>query len=169
MSRLDRMIARLTTQRANIAEARARIGDLPGPVLEIGLGKGRTYTHLLSVFPDRDIWVFDLNVHAPAAACPPEDRLILGDLRATLPRARDRIGALAALAHVDIGTEDPALDADLARSTSADLPGLMAVGGIVIGDREMTAPSLEPIVPPPVDLPDGIDPWPSFLYRVVGI
>ncbi|MGH6887075.1 MAG: class I SAM-dependent methyltransferase, partial [Geminicoccales bacterium] len=46
MSRLDSFIRRLEAQRACLDLAAARIADLPGPVLELGLGNGRTYDHL---------------------------------------------------------------------------------------------------------------------------
>ncbi|MYG53434.1 MAG: hypothetical protein F4204_14125, partial [Rhodospirillaceae bacterium] len=40
-SRLERMIARLATQRAVLDWAAERVSGIDGPVLEIGLGKGR--------------------------------------------------------------------------------------------------------------------------------
>ncbi len=83
-SRLDRMIARLTTQRRALERAAEEIGGLPGPVLEIGLGKGRTYSHLRKLFPERTIIAFDRDLHAPADAAPAGDDLVLGDFRDTL-------------------------------------------------------------------------------------
>ena len=51
MSRLDSFIRRLEAQRACLALAAGRIGGLPGPVLELGLGNGRTYDHLRELLP----------------------------------------------------------------------------------------------------------------------
>ena len=46
MSRLDSFIRRLQAQRACLDRAAELVRDLPGPVVEIGLGNGRTYDHL---------------------------------------------------------------------------------------------------------------------------
>ena len=59
MNRLDRMIARLTTQRACLSAALALITDIPGPILEIGFGKGRSYDFLRHAAPSREIYAFD--------------------------------------------------------------------------------------------------------------
>ena len=53
VSRLDSFIRRLQAQRACLEVAIARIADLPGPVLEFGLGNGRTYDHLRELLPTR--------------------------------------------------------------------------------------------------------------------
>ncbi|WP_292240356.1 class I SAM-dependent methyltransferase [Mesorhizobium sp.] len=103
-SRLDRMIARLTTQRRALERAAEETRDLPGPVLEIGLGKGRTYSHLRKLFPDRRIIAFDRDLHAPADAAPAGADLVLGDFRETLSALSGC--APAALAHADFGSED---------------------------------------------------------------
>ena len=42
----------------------------------------------------------------------------------------------------------------------------MAAQGLVLSDRELPHRRLEPLAPPHVDLPPGIDPWPYFMYRV---
>ena len=58
MSRLDSFIRRLEAQRACLEYAAGQIRDLPGPVLELGLGNGRTYDHLRELLPEREIFVF---------------------------------------------------------------------------------------------------------------
>ena len=55
MSRLDSFIRRLVAQRACLDHAAQLIGGLDGAVLELGLGNGRTYDHLRSLFPGREI------------------------------------------------------------------------------------------------------------------
>ena len=72
MNRLDRMIARLTAQRACLADAATLIADVPGPVLEIGFGKGRTYRFLREVLPAREIYAFDMD-GAPDTDWGPDD------------------------------------------------------------------------------------------------
>ena len=43
MSRLDSFIRRLEAQRSCLETAVALVADLPGPILELGLGNGRTF------------------------------------------------------------------------------------------------------------------------------
>ena len=84
MTRLDSAIRRLQAQRACLDRAAELVQDTPGPVLELGLGNGRTYDHLRARLAGRDIFVFE---RAPAAhpdSMPPADRLILGNILETL-------------------------------------------------------------------------------------
>ncbi len=59
MSRLDSFIRRLKAQRACLGLAAELIRDVPGPLLELGLGNGRTYDHLREIMPGREIYVFE--------------------------------------------------------------------------------------------------------------
>jgi hypothetical protein len=165
-SALERFAARLIAQRAYLAEAARRIAELPGPVLEIGLGKGRTYDHLRRLLPDRAIYCFDREHHAPPEESPAPEFLVIGEIQTTLPALARRLGAKAALAHCDIGTRKPERDMEFARYLAATLPGAMAPGAIVLGDRPMESPRLEPLPAPAYARPDGIAPWPYYLYRV---
>lgn len=163
MSRLNRMIERLTTQRACLERAAALISDLPGPVLELGLGKGRTYDHLRWVLPEREIFVFDRDVHAPADCIPDANHLTLGDLRETLRKYAARINAPAALAHADIGSENRAANVKLAAAVSLLIAPLVQVGAVVLGDCEMQIPGWASL-----SLPPDAGRWPYFMYRVGG-
>ena len=165
-SALERFAARLIAQRAYLAEAARRIAGIPGPVFEIGLGKGRTYDHLRRILPDRAIYCFDREHHAPPEESPSAEFLVLGEIQATLPALAQRLGTKAALAHCDIGTRKPARDMEFARYLAATLPGVMAPGGIVLGDRPMESPRLEPLPAPDCARPDGIAAWLYYLYRV---
>lgn len=136
-SRLDRMIARLTTQRAVLGHAAGLIADRPGPVLEVGLGKGRTFDHLRRLLPDRDMFAFDAMVRAPDDCVPRADRLFIGDFRDTLPAAADRLPGPAALAHADFGSRDAVHDEAQARWLGPLIAALMAPGGIVVSDRDL--------------------------------
>jgi hypothetical protein len=164
-SALERFAARLLAQRAYLAEAARRIASVPGPVFEIGLGKGRTYDHLRRLLPDRAIYCLDREHHAPPEESPPAERLVIGEIRSTLPALAARLGAKVALAHCDIGTRKPARDLEFARYLAATLPGLMAPGGVVLGDRPMESKHLEPLPAPQYQRPDGIAAWPYYLYR----
>jgi hypothetical protein len=164
-SALERMAARLLTQRAYLADAARRIAAMAGPVFEIGLGKGRTYDHLRRLLAGRDIYCFDRDLHAPGAESPPPDRLVLGEIRETLPALAARIGRPAVLAHCDIGSRHLDRDLAFARDLAGLLPDRLAPGAIVLGDRPMESPRLEPLPAPDLALPAGLEPWPYHLYR----
>ncbi len=165
-SALERLAARLIAQRAYLVEAARRIASIPGPVFEIGLGKGRTYDHVRRLLPGRAIYCFDREHHAPPEESPPAEFLVLGEIQQTLPALAARIGAKAALAHCDIGTRKPARDMEFARYLGATLPDFMAPGAILLGDRPMESPRLEPLPAPDFARPDGIAAWPYYLYRI---
>lgn len=165
-SALERFAARLLAQRAYLADAARRIAALPGPVFEIGLGKGRTYDHLRRLLPERAIYCFDREHHAPPEESPPAAFLVIGEIQATLPALAQRLGEKAALAHCDIGTRKPERDMAFARYLAATLPDVMAAGGIVLGDRPMDSPRLEPLPLPDYERPAGLPAWPYYLYRV---
>jgi hypothetical protein len=137
------------------------VADLPGPVLELGLGKGRTYDHLRRLLPEREIFVFDRTLHAPAPYVPDSSHLILGELTETLSAASARIGGPAAFAHADIGTSDRDADAPLAARVGAALAGLMRPGGVVLSDRDLAVPGWRTL-----ELPAGAGAWPYFMWRV---
>lgn len=134
---LERMLARLEVQRACLDFAAERIAGLPGPVLELGLGKGRTYDRIRRIMPDRDIFVFDRELHCPESLTPPANRLFLGDFHQTLQSAIDRFGRIAAMVHADIGSKDRAHDVRLARDIGPLIEALVRDGGIVLSDRQL--------------------------------
>jgi len=160
MSRLQRMIDRLVTQRACLAFAAREIADLPGPVFEVGLGKGRTYSYLQELLPDREIFAFDREVHAPADAQPDADHILLGDFRDSVADTAARFGGRVALIHADIGSEKPERDAQLAADLGPSLAALAASGGLILCDRELSLAAW-PRLPLPADAGD----WDYFIYR----
>ncbi|MEQ8966970.1 MAG: class I SAM-dependent methyltransferase [Azospirillaceae bacterium] len=161
MSRLDSFIRRMEAQRACLNAAAAAIADVPGPVLELGLGNGRTYDHLREILPDRAIWVFDRRVKAHPDCIPPEDRLFLGEVTETLPAAERALGArCAALIHTDLGTGDAAANAALAAEVGPLIARLMAPGGLVVANHELPGRPWDAVA-----LPDGVKPGRYFLYR----
>ena len=58
MSRLDSFIRRMTAQRDILNHICDTVKELEGPVLELGLGNGRTYDHLRERFPEQVIPVY---------------------------------------------------------------------------------------------------------------
>ena len=160
MSRLDSFIRRLEAQRACLGHAAAQIRGLPGPVLELGLGNGRTYDHLRELLPEREIFVFEREVNAHPDCIPDPVHLILGDVRTTLPQARRRLPGPAALVHLDVGTGDAGRNIELAAWLGGALPPLLAHGAWVVSDQALGAPAL--VGQPP---PAGIAPERYFLYH----
>lgn len=160
MSRLDSAIRRLQAQRACLDHVCGLIADLPGPVLEVGLGNGRTYDHLRQSLPGRPIYAFDRQVAAHPDCVPDAPFLLLGDFRDTLPAARAHVGVPAALIHADTGTGDEAASRSLAETIAGDLVALLAPGGILASDQPLTRAELE-LLP----LPEGVPAGRYYLYR----
>ncbi len=154
MSRLDTNIARLVAQRACLDALAAATAELPGPVVELGLGNGRTFDHLRERLPDREIFVFERQPAAHPDCWPDRDHLIEGDFFDTLPNALERLPGPAALLHADIGTGDPARNARLARWLAGVVPPLVAIGGHVASDQALDDPRLAPL-PLPAEVPAG--------------
>jgi S-adenosyl-L-methionine methyltransferase len=160
VSRLDSFIRRLHAQRACLDHAVELIRDLPGPLLELGLGNGRTYDHLRERLPGRDIYVCDRQIAAHPDCIPPAQFLILGDVRDTLPEVASHIGAGVALVHADLGSGDEEASRRQAAELAPLIADLLQSGGIVVGDQPMSIAQLRPLA-----LPDGVKPGRYYLYR----
>jgi S-adenosylmethionine-dependent methyltransferase len=160
MSRLDSFIRRLEAQRACLDRGAELIRDLDGFVLELGLGNGRTYDHLRSLFPDRAIYVCERQVAAHPDCVPPPDMLILGDMRETLRAVRGRLGGRVAFAHLDVGTGDAAANQVLAAELTPSLVPLLCRGAVLAADPAIDCLELEAL-----PLPAGIAPGRYHLYR----
>lgn len=157
MSRLESFIRRLSAQR-DILDMICR--DMPlgdGPVIELGLGNGRTYDHLRERFPGRRIIAFDRVNQANLKSLPPEGDLILGEISET---AKPFIGVNAALVHADIGSGYDDLDELNLRWLPQLTVDLLAPGGIAASGVRLDHPNLRPL-----PIPDGIRPGRYFLYR----
>lgn len=163
LSRLERMIRRLTGQRACLERVAGLIADSPGPVLEVGLGKGRTYDHLRRLLPKREIYVFDRAIHCHPDCVPDDRHLFLGEFDETLPGALERIGARPVLANCDFGRAKPAADAKLAAWLGPAVGALMAPGGYVISDQRLEVAGWQTL-----PLPEGAEEGRIHLYRVPG-
>ncbi len=160
MSRLDINLRRLEAQRACLNRVAEEIRDLPGPVLELGLGNGRTYDHLRERLPGREIFVFERDVAAHPDCIPDDDHLYRGDFHDTLPATAERFAGRIALVHADIGSANPERDARLAAFVAGYLPILLRPGGIVASDRDVGFEDALPLV-----LPDGLAPGVYHLFR----
>ena len=154
MSRLDSVIRRLEPQRDCIDAAVGLIGEVSGPVLEIGLGNGRTYDHLRELCGGREIFVFDRRIAAHPDCVPDEAHMFLGDFADIFPGAGPRIGAPAALANADIGTGNAAASRALGERLAGWLAPLMAPGGVIVADQPMTVTNWQAL-PPPASVGEG--------------
>ena len=132
MSRLDSFIRRMQAQRAMLDRAAKMVGAVPGPVVELGLGGGRTYDHLAALFPDRAVYGFDRSARAALEIDVPAGRLVIGEIRDTLALALPRLGARAALVHNDLGVGDDTADAVTASWLAAAIEAIARPDAVVV-------------------------------------
>jgi S-adenosyl-L-methionine methyltransferase len=162
VSRLDSFIRRLEAQRACLDLAAALVRELDGELLELGLGNGRTYDHLRSLFPARNIYVCERTVAGHPDCIPPAQFLLLGDMRATLPAAQVRLSGRVVLAHLDPGNGDIAASKSLAQEIGPLVLPLLRANGVLVSEPELNFEELEDL-----PLPDSIEPGRYHLYRRV--
>ncbi len=160
MSRLDSVIRRLQAQRACLDRAAELIEGKAGPVLELGLGNGRTFDHLRDRLPQRDIYCFDRQIAAHPDCIPDEEHMFLGDLGVTLGRAAEHLGGSAVLAHVDIGSGDEEASRALGVWLAGKLPALLAPSAIIVSDQPVPNDTWTDLA-----LPQGIAPNRYFMQR----
>jgi hypothetical protein len=161
LTRLDKAIRRLEAQRACLDWAVGEIDGTAGIVVELGLGNGRSFDHLRARLPGRDIYVFERSPAAHPASTPAADRLIVGNLEATLPASKERFAGKVAFLHSDIGTGDDDRNARFAEWLGPHLLPLLAPGAIVASDQRL--PALEEWRTEP---PEGVSEDRYYLYRL---
>ncbi|AHD10797.1 class I SAM-dependent methyltransferase [Phaeobacter gallaeciensis] len=158
MSRLDSMLRRLTAQRDGLNWAAEQVRNLPGDVLDIGLGNGRTYDHLRETLPDRRVRVIDRVLQCHPSCVPPEADFLQGE-------ARPMLGTLAQesrriiLAHYDLGFGVKEKDVAEAAALSPAIAAVMAQGGIIVSGQPLVGFD-------ELDGPQGIPPGRYLFYRV---
>ncbi|KIC43642.1 hypothetical protein RA28_18505 [Ruegeria sp. ANG-S4] len=148
-SRLDLFIDRMVSQRACLDFAIADTSGQTGPVFELGLGNGRTYHHMIQYIQKRPVFVFERAVASHPDSTPPEDRVILGDVRETLPAAVERFGASASLIHADLGGHNREKNDAFARFVSPLIQPLLAPGGLMVSSDRMYFEDLTELPLPP--------------------
>ena len=159
-SRLDLFIDRMVSQRACLDFAIAETTGQPGPVFELGLGNGRTYHHMIQSISNRPVYVFERAVASHPDSTPPADRVILGDVRETLPASVARFGASASLIHADLGGHNRAKNDAFARFVSPLIQPLLAPGGLMVSSDRMYFDGLTEL-----PLPEGAVEGRCFIYR----
>lgn len=158
MSRLDSFIRRLTAQRDILNHVATDLDLPPGSIFELGLGNGRTYSHLQELFPDRRIIAFDRALAAHPASVPPSDCLVLGEIGDTTLAFR---GAGAALVHADIGTALAVQDQETLAWLADRVVEMLAPGGVAVSGLPLDHPALAPL-----PLPQSVAKGRYFLYRL---
>lgn len=164
MSRLDNFIARMQAQKILLdraaAELRALGERMPGPVIELGLGNGRTYDHLRDLLPERRLIAFDRALEANPKSMPAPEDLVLGDISETGPAFGRRFGPIGSLLHADLGNGISEDDVSLQQWLPEVVLALVRPGALVITSTELGNPSLAA-----QQLPPGIPPRRYFTYR----
>jgi hypothetical protein len=146
MSRLDSFISRMTAQR-DILNHVDQVLRLPaGDVLEVGLGNGRTHSHLRQLFSDRRIIAFDRQMGAHKTEAPEPEDVVLGEIKET---GLGFVGKNAALVHADIGTGYPDKDAITLTWLPQMVAGMLAKGGYAVSGLPLDHADLEalPLLP----------------------
>jgi hypothetical protein len=151
------MRRRLTAQIDGLNWAAAQIAGLPGDVLELGLGNGRTYDHLRENLPNRRIWVIDRLLQPHPSCIPPAADFLQGEAEDMLVALAGR-GVRMALAHYDFGFGDKARDVAEGARLSPLIAPLMVPGGLVVSQQPL--PDFTQ-----VSGPDTVDPERYLFYR----
>lgn len=138
ITRLEKTYYRLQAQILCFDWAFDQIESTPGVIMEIGLGLGRTYQHIKSHLPDREMIVFERDVHSYEDCTPPENEIILGDFTATLVENTDRYKGKVALINSDVGSFDKQSNREKAALLSRLLPPYLGNNAIVLSDLELT-------------------------------
>jgi hypothetical protein len=157
MSRLESMLRRLSAQIDGLNWAARQITDLPGDVLELGLGNGRTFDHLREKLPNRRIWVIDRHLNAHPSCIPPGEDFLQGEAADMLGQLADRAVRLA-LAHYDLGYGVKAKDVAEGAQLSSLIAPLMCPGGLIVSQQPLTGFEQIPG-------PESIDPERYLFYR----
>ncbi|APO73792.1 methyltransferase protein [Rhizobium etli 8C-3] len=157
-TRLDDFISRISAQRDILDHIAAGQASLPdGPILEIGLGNGRTYSHLRVRFPGRHIIAFDRENGAHGSCRPDDDDVVIGDIAET---CLSYTGTRAAVVHADIGTGYREQDAIIREWLPSRVVAVLAHDGFAASGLELKHPELEEM-----PLPASVESGRYFLYR----
>ncbi|WP_299402536.1 class I SAM-dependent methyltransferase [uncultured Roseobacter sp.] len=157
MSRLESMRRRLSAQIDGLDWASKSVADMPGDVLELGLGNGRTFDHLRERLPDRRIWVIDRVLKPHPSCIPPEEDFLLGEADDMLTELASR-GAKMVLAHYDFGFGVKELDVEEGARLSPFIAPLMHPGGLIVSQQPLIGFTQ-------ITGPDTIDPERYLFYR----
>ena len=160
MSRLEDFANRFLTQLAALDRAVELIGPMEGIVVELGLGKGRSFDHLRQRLPRRRIYVFDRELSCEPELAPPSEFRVFGEITTTLPAFCRRYSGQAVLVHSDIGTRHRVKDMPLVEFVAEHLDHLLKRGAVVASDRPMESARWTRLP----QLPE-MEHFPYYMYR----
>jgi len=149
MSRLDSHIRQKIAQRDAIDLAARWLANRDGLIVEVGLGTGRSYSHLAERFPDREIFCFDRRDVAHPRSRPPADHFYIGELAEVLvdPALHRRFAGRVLLLHLDLGSGGPE-DETVPEFVVERTRDWLAPGAVVLSDQDLAllpAWGLEPV------------------------
>jgi hypothetical protein len=160
VSRLESFIRRMEAQRILLNYAAGLVTSVPGPILELGLGSGRTYDHLREILPDRPIFVFDSQLTGERDQIPDRHHMIRGNIRQTLRFCLPRIGARAAMVHNDIATGHAVNDTALAAWLTPLVREVTGPNGLIVTSFTMDLDGFDKLA-----LPEELPPDRYHIYR----
>jgi S-adenosyl-L-methionine methyltransferase len=157
---LDRFHYRLKSQHACFAWVFEQMADMPGPVFELGLGKGRTYDHLRRNQPGREIYVFERDVRPIEGCLPPDPYLVRGDIEVNLPVYVKRFEGKVALVHSDVGDISLEHNQMMRELVPRIAPPALMPGGFLLSDLNLEVPGFVQLPLPPDAVPGRY-----YIYR----
>jgi S-adenosyl-L-methionine methyltransferase len=160
LSMLDRFHYRLKSQHACFAWVFEQMADMPGPVFELGLGKGRTYDHLRRNQPGREIYVFERDVRPIEGCLPPDPYLVRGDIEVNLPVYVKRFEGKVALVHSDVGDISLEHNQMMRELVPRIAPPALMPGGFLLSDLNLEVPGFVQLPLPPDAVPGRY-----YIYR----
>ena len=132
----------------------------PGVVFEMGLGHGRTYDHLRTYLPEREIFVLDREIDCFDDCIPPDDRLTARRHRRHACRRRHALWRPSGVGASDLGSYDEPHNVAMSAKLSRLLPAVLAPGAIVLSDLPLELSGTRAL-----PLPAGAREGRYFLYR----
>ena len=146
-----------------MALAASMIRELPGPVFELGLGNGRTFDHIRTLMPEREIFVFDIVIVEQIESALDPALLIVGDVRETLPAHLEKMHQKAVLIHNDLddvggNTEDQ--QHSIYCWLSPLIRDAVAPGAVIVSNTKLDLDDWHRI-----QLPEGHAPDRYFMYQ----
>jgi hypothetical protein len=138
MSRLDAHIAQKIAQRDGLDFAARRLAGRGGVIVEFGLGKGRSYSHLVERFPGREVFCFDRRDATHPGWGPPPDHLYLGEFADVLedPAVHAAFAGRVLLAHLDLAFGE-SRDTRVHEFVVERIHPWLAPGGLLLSDRPL--------------------------------
>ncbi|MEO0390765.1 MAG: class I SAM-dependent methyltransferase [Pseudomonadota bacterium] len=135
MSRLESFRRRLTAQIEGLNWAMAQTADIAGDILELGLGNGRTYSHLRE-YGNRRVWAVDQVLQCHPNSTPPQQDFLHGDAGTMMQKLLQE-GRTFGLIHSDLGNGNKEMSAQLHIDLSPLIAALAMPGGLVVSQEPL--------------------------------